>query len=307
MKYLFRLGQRILVIGLALLLINHFIIKDTFYISGVFFYALPLPLIIFGFLILGFTYIKKRKYAVIIFFTIIVLSLIVYKNNYKNYESAEIVESTKEILYWNVAKQKDNNWHVLEEVLKTHNIDVIILLETKELSQKQSANLKTILPNYQALYLLGNMFIAVKGQIEQLEYIGENTMNPKSDFRINLVECRIDSTKYRLAAIDIYGNPIVSRKSAMRNIIDYSIENKADFIIGDFNTPYESVYFDNYKDDYNSFRDYQQGFTFTWPSILPLLEIDQVWLQKKYRPIQMKKYFYDNSDHAILIVSFSNE
>ncbi len=246
-------------------------------------------------------------FAVIIFFTIIVLSLIVYKNNYKNYESAEIVESTKEILYWNVAKQKDNNWHVLEEVLKTHNIDVIILLETKELSQKQSANLKTILPNYQALYLLGNMFIAVKGQIEQLEYIGENTMNPKSDFRINLVECRIDSTKYRLAAIDIYGNPIVSRKSAMRNIIDYSIENKADFIIGDFNTPYESVYFDRYKNDYNSFRDYQKGFTFTWPSILPLLEIDQVWLQKKHQPIQMKKYFYDNSDHAMLIVSFTHE
>ncbi len=307
MKYLFRLGQRILVIGLVLLLINHFIIKDTFYISGIFFYAFPLPLIILGFLILGFTYIKKRKYALVIFFTIIVLSLFAYKHYYKSYESAEILEPTKSILYWNVAKHKSNNWPILADVLKNRSIDIIILLEAKELSQKQSANLKTTLPNYQTLYLRGNMFIAVKGQIEHVEYIGENTMNLKNDFRINLVEYKINTTKFRLAAIDIFARPEVRRKSAMNNIIEYSIKNKVDLIIGDFNTPYESVYFDRYKNDYNSFRDYQKGFTFTWPSILPLLEIDQVWLQKKHQPIQMKKYFYDNSDHAMLIVSFTHE
>lgn len=307
MKYLFRKSQGILAIGLVLLLINNFLIKDTFYISGIFFYAFPLPLIIFGFLILGFTCIKKPKYAVIIFFTILILSLVVYKNNYKNHESTELLEPIKSILYWNVANHKANNWPVLAEVIKEHSIDILILLEVKELSPKQSANLEAILPNYQTQYLRGNMFIAIKGQMEHLEYIGENTMNPKNDFRINLIDLKIDTIKYRLAAIDIYASPEQRRKSAMNNIIEYATKNNVDFIIGDFNTPYESLFFDNYKINYNSLREYQKGFTFTWPSILPLLEIDQVWMQKKYRPIQLKKYFNDDSDHAMLIATFSNE
>ncbi len=307
MKTLFKKTRLLFLIALIFVTIIHFTIKDVFFITGVFFYAFPLPLLIFGFILLGIAYLNRPRYAYTIFTTTLILTLICFKANYRNYESTDIAIPTKTILYWNVAKQKDNNWDVLEGVLKLHNIDIIILLEAKELSIEKSTNLKNILPNYQTLYLRGNMFIAVKGQIEHLEYIGENTMNTKNDFRINLIEYQIDSTKYRLAAIDIYGNPLISRKSALDDIINYSTENKVDFIIGDFNTPYESVYFNRYKDDYFTFRDYQSGFTFTWPSILPLLELDQVWSLKKHHAIKMEKYFHDNSDHAILISNFTSE
>ena len=52
-------------------------------------------------------------------------------------------------------------------------------------------------------------------------------------------------------------------------------------------------------------RYFQNGYTATWPRIFPILEIDQIWINKKFTPLHLKKIFYKGSKHAMLIGTFS--
>ncbi|MGB6269558.1 MAG: endonuclease/exonuclease/phosphatase family protein, partial [Olleya sp.] len=77
-----------------------------------------------------------------------------------------------------------------------------------------------------------------------------------------------------------------------------------DVVVGDFNTPYNSVHFDSYKNNLKSFHQFSRGTTATWAYGFPLLELDHIWLNQKLTPIQLKKFQYKISDHQLLIAKY---
>ena len=83
--------------------------------------------------------------------------------------------------------------------------------------------------------------------------------------------------------------------------------NMRTLVVGDFNTPYDSVAFDPWR--YQWFHGLSQSSrtpgAATWPIGLPLLSIDHVWLSKDLWPRQAWKETVLGFDHAWQVIEFS--
>ena len=285
-----------LLIGYALLLLIHFGCKDHFYITGVIFYAFPIPIIILITVFLLILLFKNKFYKFLCIIIVFILCSFWF-NNYYFYHNVKDTQPSISVLFWNIAKQKDYNLSVLTKTLKDNSIDVAMLVEAVHKGNPNNEIIKKQLKNYNIDFLKGNIIVLHKGYINNIKYMG-------GDFHImDYFEIEIYKNIYKMAVVDIYADPLLHKKTPLNIVLNYAKQNNIDLIAGDFNTPYESIHFKNYKVDYESMRFYQNGYSATWPRNIPLLELDQIWLHKKLKPIALKKQYIENSDHAILIGS----
>lgn len=288
-----------LIFGYAFLLFVHFIIKDHLYPISILFYAFPLILIIcFGFAI-SFLFIKQKKYFFGILISVFVLTFFWLNNYYFNNKYLK-TGNEKNLIFWNVAKKPGLPLGIIINNAKKHNPDIIALVEAKDIGTKDSLVLIESLPEYEIKILKGNMLVAVKGDINSVEF-----KNKDYGYKFNYVKAKINGTQKSILITDIYASPFTSKKTDIKIICDFAKNHSVDIIVGDFNTPFESVHFNQFKNNYSSFHSKSEGLTSTWPFGIPLLEIDQVWISKTYNPLYLEKeYTLYASDHALLIAKY---
>ncbi|WP_034061714.1 endonuclease/exonuclease/phosphatase family protein [Lacinutrix jangbogonensis] len=284
----------------AFFILLHFVLKDHLFPLSILFYATPLVLTIgFGCTILWLY--KKNRIA--LFLIIILQSCLVYYWLNHQYSIA-ITKTTsvesKSILFWNIAKNENG---FPEDIIldKTTSEDIAILtfVEADNVSYKDFLNLKNLYNQYTFKKLKGNMLIGVKGSIESIMYKTE-----ENKFKFNHIISEIDNKKTSILIVDVYANPFYSKEDALKSIITYANINKIDIIVGDFNTPYESIHFKNLHKTFTSFHSYGDSFTATWPFGIPLLELDQIWVDESVYPLNLKKYNFLFSDHQLLIANY---
>lgn len=82
-----------------------------------------------------------------------------------------------------------------------------------------------------------------------------------------------------VVVVDIFPNPLRSRAAAFASLErELSGLRGRVVVLGDFNTPRDSVHFDAWRSRYvNAWEAAGAGFEGTWPAPLPVLPIDQVW------------------------------
>ncbi|WP_400081221.1 endonuclease/exonuclease/phosphatase family protein [Winogradskyella sp. R77965] len=231
-----------------------------------------------------------------------ILSIFWFKNYYIFSEIKETVKGENTFLFWNVDKQKDFNVKILKEITGHQNIETIILVEAYHKTSNFKTEFQNQLIDYNIMYLQSDMIIASKKNIKSINYLYY-----KQNLKLNHIKIGIEDKAKTFAVIDVYASPLHKKEDALSKIINYANQNDVDVILGDFNTPYESIYFEKFKNDYLSFRAYQNGFTATWPYGIPLLELDQIWLNDKIKPIKLDKTYFHNSDHAVLIGKFASD
>jgi len=298
-KYLKKYKAHILVVYIFLLSV-HFGFKDHFFITGIIFYTFPLLLLIIALIPLFILFYSKLKIRLLLLGLAGLLSYLWFQNYYYTYENNTISESHS-IMFWNIAKQEDYNIKDLKKVLETKSIDAILFVEAMHEDNGFNTEFKHLLKDYNIEFLEGNMLIAAKGSITLKNYSKE-----QNNYNINHLQIELEQNSYSIAIVDIYGNPLHNKRYALNKAITYSKDNNIDVIFGDFNTPFESVHFDNLKLNYKSLREYQNGVSATWPTSIPLLEIDQIWLNKKLTPLSLEKQYFKSSDHALLIGTFNS-
>jgi len=77
-------------------------------------------------------------------------------------------------------------------------------------------------------------------------------------------------------------------------------------VMGDFNTPRESVHFDSWRREMReSFASAGHGFAETWPLPLPVLSLDQMWLGGRWRAVRCKLGWSLQSDHRAIIADLA--
>lgn len=287
-------------IAYALLLLVHFVLKDHFHFLQVIFYAFPLPILIFigSFLPLLFLF-KPRTYFIDIFVFIGLLTVIWLNNSYVFSSAAPIPQNATSILFWNTADGHDLPVRsLLEHIDKTHP-DVIGLVEATSANDKDISILSKSFPEYEFRRLEGGMLVGIKGKIAKISYMGE-----EQSYDINIVEAELQHGVFTIAITDTFQDPSMDKRKTLGTVLKLVRQYNSDIIVGDFNTPYESVHFKAYEKDYQSMRYFGQGFTATWLFGYPILEIDQIFVRKKFTPLSLKKFHKIGSDHAMLIGFF---
>ena len=78
-------------------------------------------------------------------------------------------------------------------------------------------------------------------------------------------------------------------------------------VMGDFNTPRESVHFDSWRREMREpFATAGRGFVETWPLPVPILSLDQMWLGGRWRAVRCKLGWSLQSDHRAIITDISS-
>lgn len=287
----------------AFLILIHFVFKDLIFPLSVLFYATPLILIIGLGLFLSLLYYKDKTMFIILLSTSFLLIIHWFSVYYFFPEIRTNDKKTTSILFWNIAKNKNGfPLDIISEKSNVFPLEVLAFVEADKVSKDELKKFQKKFKNYDFQKLKGNMIFGVKGKIDSIIY-----KSASNAYKFNHIITTINNRRTSVLIVDVYASPFHSREEALKAIIDYANNKRIDFIVGDFNTPYESVYFERYKSNFNPLHNYTEGFTATWPNGIPLLELDQIWISKTNLPIRLNKFQHPFSDHKLLIAEYELE
>jgi hypothetical protein len=270
------------VIIISALLYVHFIIKERSYIDALYYYVLPLPIII-G-IILGLSvFLSKRRYNLILAGILLVVWL---GRSFKIHIPETVKNSDLEVVFWNASR--DNGF---EEAFKENkNIpDVLVLVESKPNSIK---DFQLKYPDYFFFKSSREIYIFSKKPI----LIEKET---SSQYNTTIIHFKIDGINFY--AVDVTGSQDVPRTWELGFVNDLIKRNKNTIVLGDFNVPFESKNLNKLKTDFNhAFNEKGNGFRETWFWNLPLLSLDHIWVSKDLKILKTQKINTFKSDHCMI-------
>jgi len=264
MKSLHWFAFSVLVLGLFL---NQFI-KDSIWPLSAIYYALPVKVLLMvsaGYCAISFRAQIHRITAPVLFIAIIVL--------YCTSESGFIEGAgSPDLVCWNTEYGKlDHNEFI--EFIRKQDAEVYIFMEfsgkIKEFVERDT--FAELVPEYDPYLLPGKTAIFVRSGTG-ITYLGDEDA---STHHFNFIEIN----GLIIAIVDINSNPLMNREKAFARLETYL--NSLDIVCGDFNTPYDSVHFSKLKELFVSGRTEVETKRDTWPSYLPVLSLDHVFVAKR--------------------------
>ncbi|NMH88852.1 endonuclease/exonuclease/phosphatase family protein [Flavivirga algicola] len=279
LKYLFKVINVIIIIALLTI---HFVLKESSYEASLYFYTFPLPIIIFIVLVLSI-FLKKRKYQLILAGVLLIIWL---WRSFRIHIADTIEETDIEVVFWNATHERD-----FEEAFEVNGSipDVLALVEHGKF---QVSTFQQKYPNYNFYRSIRGISIFSK---TPLKIINETTSKYKSNF-INFETQGINFYVFDVSAsIDVPREWELGFVNALIQKTDNTV------ILGDFNVPYESMYLDTIKTNFNhAFSEKGNGFRETWFWNMPLLSLDHIWVSKDLEILKTVKVGTFKSDHSMV-------
>ena len=274
---------------LCVVIVIHITIKDYFYLSSLLFYATPLPLIVLGILfLLLFVKTFARKYYILAAFGI---AVIWFARSY-SFTPETNTKNAFEVVLWN-AYRTQNFEDAFRESGKIPDVMVLIECDEKEFDQIQKKY-----PNYHFQLTEEAVGIFSKTPIN----IHSNTTTKQN---VTIVHFSTQSTHFY--AIDVTANIKFFREPMLKSVISEIKTEEKTIILGDFNTPFESLFFKNFKKKYqHAFTEKGNGFRETWFWNIPLLSLDHIWVSNDLEILKTEKITTWKSDHSMLRMTLKN-
>jgi len=263
-------------------------IKDSLWPSSFIFYFTPFNLLlVISILFFVFAIFFKINRVAATIYLIFIISLLLFNRS-------GFIENDLEadLICWNVARQKTSSLDILKFVDK-NPADSYVFIEYERGISKEG--LPDLLNEYNFINLPGNKVIYTK--IDSHEII-KSFSKGKNNFNI----VRMGDKVYLIADVESW--PFYNRKRPFEMLYSLLDEYDVDIICGDFNTPYDSVYFDKLREKFNCGITENIYGRSTWPTFFPFASIDHIFISKKYK---IKSYdVIDNklTDHFPLKINF---
>lgn len=217
------------------------------------------------------------------------------------------------IAFWNAAGREDPHpMDHLVEWLRDSQVDVLALAEVSDLSAEVRRQYGEALPGYEVHRLGKGMALFCRGEAVELQRI--QMANSSS---AHLLRCRLkDESRasgdldLHVVVADIGSNPLYPRGDLLDDIFQLAggeagaaAEGAGRMVVvGDFNTPYESAFFDPYRQRFlHAWSESGDGYRETWPWFAPLLCIDHIWLSRELVPLATERKNFFQSDHSLIV------
>lgn len=198
------------------------------------------------------------------------------------------------VVLWNVARGELGIDAVVAK-LRAQDPDVIALVEAGY--EDDIEYWKKQFPEYQHSDWRGGLLVLARGKLVQDEYVRLDNA------RYMTLRIEAAGLAFRLVIVDLIGNPLSSRKEPIERIhkIVEPWANEPLVVVGDFNTPADSVFFDIWREKMNhAFEQSGDGYFATWPSPLPIMAIDQVWISRSLKSGHCRLIDTLRSDHRLV-------
>jgi endonuclease/exonuclease/phosphatase (EEP) superfamily protein YafD len=141
---------------------------------------------------------------------------------------------------------------------------------------------------------------------------------PVAHVRSSIVDRKTMIAEYDLVlpggTLSVVGVDVASSQCSRRRIALDRIHTVAEskpkpvLVLGDFNTPHTSILFRGLRRSFrHAFEESGRGLITTWPSLLPALALDHMWLSEGLTSVRTSVQRTWHSDHALVMADISVE
>lgn len=209
---------------------------------------------------------------------------------------------TIRVLLWNMSSGEFGLEHV-RDLIESYDADIVGLVESRSQNAWTQRWWEENFPEYRPclfehnLVLLSRLDVGAidSGKLDELGHYG-------------LAEIEVADQSLTVIHVDISHYVTSSRGPALAALNEFVADTPAEHLIvlGDFNTPPDSVHFAPLRKLLvNAFESAGAGYGATWPIPLPLLQLDQIWSRPPLEPSSCEVGWTFVSDHRPVVAVFS--
>lgn len=294
MKILSRLvgiGLWIGVLSGCLGLVLQLTIRDRWQLLAPVFYATPLPLCLGAFAAFAIWNWRKRKRLRLVAVALAILCLMLWlsRSSFWSDEEADL-----RVAFWNVSDHREH-FEVAFERLDEKSLDLLLLAEAPGIQTHDLARER----GFEVRRLPKEMVVACRGRILDVK-----TERLPQWSIVHEIRCEIDGRDLRVVFADIGPRPNWPRGPALSRVLEIANAEPNTIVVGDLNTPVESVWIEPFREKFAFTGEVSgPGMRETWPWVLPVLTLDQIWVSKgDFEPLRCdRRCPLWHSDHFIVI------
>ena len=281
-------------------LLLRFFVKDWIGAFAVLYYSTPLPILAIFAFGLGLIWRFSRRMRLARFYFIFALGcLSVWSYESFSLNSHAATPSNMKLFFWNAAHTKRAD--EIADYIHQFNADLIGIVEAGTKTKKVRSAWKNAFPNYNVELLEGEMALITRGEILSKE---SGSLGRRG--RFNLLEVTLNGERFHVLLVDIDGDPLRSRAPAFASLAKMirAYSHAKLIVMGDFNTPFDSVLFESFRQELtHAFERGGGGFAETWPVPLPVLAIDHIWVSKNINVANCNLNWSRFSDHRSVVAN----
>ena len=203
------------------------------------------------------------------------------------------------VMCWNIMAAIGGR-EPIHQRLHELDLDIIGLTEPGVLEKLDRYYSQTEFPVYHRSYQADNLLLLTRGEI-----VRESSGALGGDFgHYQVVEMNVRDTPLTVVQVDLKSNPLRSRRKAFEdlNAVLARYENQPTIVMGDFNTPRGSVWFEEIRHDFHhTFEEAGYGYAASWPTPVSVMMIDHIWASHSLRVTQSHFDPIWRSDHRALL------
>ncbi|MGH8045898.1 MAG: endonuclease/exonuclease/phosphatase family protein [Chthoniobacterales bacterium] len=283
------------VAGVAGLMLNE-TLRDAKPASALVFYALPLPISGLSLLIAALLFRARFWRMMVALAGIATLSIWLFQS----YGMAYPAKAKWKVIEWNMGRPR-HPFEPLLSLVRMERPDVVVLIESGDISPAMTAYYQTALPGYRVVPKSKELTCIVRGKM-----LGSNVRGLVNGSDVARFHVEVDGERMNVFAADLGASPFMPRRPQIDMLAAFARVGPRTIVMGDFNTPLESAQLDQMRESFTEARSGpHHGFRETWPYNLPLLSLDQIWLSRDLEPVFSTRRLGFASDHAPVIVSFN--
>lgn len=303
-----KLLANVLLAGCLLALAIRLSVRDGWRFTATFYYMTPWILLApgFGVCCLLFALRNRRRIVMLTLVCMLVCSVgwsqTVHWSSVATGEPAAALAvpantSPTQIVFWNTARGKAG-WTEIAGHLSGQSAAVIGLVEAGNHSADKRIIWRQQLPRHTFAYFPEDMLIAVQGDI-----LGTRNGRLGSGGHYSRADVLVNGEELIVFVIDIHSHPLRDRREPLIELARLlkPLADRKVIVMGDFNTPADSVHFSPLKQQFrNGFDTVGTGNAATWPVPFPVLAIDHVWVSGCVNLRHLAHQATPLSDHSLV-------
>ncbi len=264
------------------------------------FYALPLPVLsVLALLRTAISLLLKQRRATA-FWVWVTAAIVLWclASTVRWHEPLQAAKPIR-IVCWNVARG-GGGWNAeIAQTIRREQPDVVGLIEAGGDPRERQRFCDVHFSDYDAVPMSGGLLCLARGTAGQGRVLPLSTGG-----RAGQVPVRIDGRELTVVLVDIDSHPHRFRAAPLAALAQLAdgMSDRPVVILGDFNTPSDSVLFEPLRAHHaESFDAAGRGYAATWPIPLPVLALDQIWTNGRLRPLRCEHRWTMQSDHRPVV------